>query len=256
MKNIHVLQTDKPSKGYILGKCIKELSDVKVGQFTRTYYLMFDEEYFQPHNIYITSDEEIKEGHWFMSLISDKPQIEKEDASFLNKDLYKKIILTTDPKLIKDGVQAIEDEFLEWFVKNPSCENVEVKKVYLSNDGQWKDVLLPSEWEVDTKVNYKIIIPKEEPKQETLEEASKDYIENTMKFSFNSLETKTQANRMLKCAEFGAKWQTKRMYNEEEVEEIVSKLMHEVHCGDIVCTEYVIDFKLSPRKWFEQFKKK
>ncbi len=57
----------------------------------------------------------------------------------------------------------------------------------------------------------------EEPKQETLEEASKDYIENTMKFSFNSLDTKTQANRMLKCAEFGAKWQEQRMYSELEL---------------------------------------
>jgi hypothetical protein len=36
-----------------------------------------------------------------------------------------KIILTTDQDLIKDGVQAIDDEFLEWFVKNPSCEEVE-----------------------------------------------------------------------------------------------------------------------------------
>jgi hypothetical protein len=39
----------------------------------------------------------------------------------------KKIILTTDPQLIADGVQAIDDEFLEWFVKNPSCERVEVE---------------------------------------------------------------------------------------------------------------------------------
>jgi hypothetical protein len=35
-------------------------------------------------------------------------------------------------------------------------------------------------------------------KQETLEEAAKNFIENEMKFSFNSLETKTQANSMFK----------------------------------------------------------
>jgi hypothetical protein len=45
-----------------------------------------------------------------------------------DKSNYKKIILTTDQDLIKDGVQAIDDEFLEWFVKNPSCEEVEIKK--------------------------------------------------------------------------------------------------------------------------------
>lgn len=49
--------------------------------------------------------------------------------------------------------------------------------------------------------------------QETLEEAAKDYIENTMRFSFNSMETKTQANRMLKCVEFGAKWQIGKQDN-------------------------------------------
>jgi flavorubredoxin len=45
---------------------------------------------------------------------------------------YCKIILTTDGDLIKDGVQSIDDEFLEWFVENPSCEEVEVitKEMY------------------------------------------------------------------------------------------------------------------------------
>jgi hypothetical protein len=40
-----------------------------------------------------------------------------------------KIILTTDQDLIKDGVQAIDDEFLEWFVNNTSCEEVEIKTI-------------------------------------------------------------------------------------------------------------------------------
>jgi hypothetical protein len=34
------------------------------------------------------------------------------------KVVAKKIILTTDLDLIKDGVQSIDNEFLEWFVKN------------------------------------------------------------------------------------------------------------------------------------------
>ena len=56
-----------------------------------------------------------------------------------------KIILTTNKLLIKDGVQAIDDEFLEWFVKNPSCEEVDINR----------------DWGYP-----KIIIPKEEPTQE------------------------------------------------------------------------------------------
>jgi hypothetical protein len=42
------------------------------------------------------------------------------------KKTHFKIILTTDQELIKDGVQVIDDEFLKWFVKNPSCEDIEI----------------------------------------------------------------------------------------------------------------------------------
>jgi hypothetical protein len=124
MKKIHVLPTSKVSNGYILGKCIKELSDVKVGQFTKTHYSMFSKEYFQPHHIYITSDEEIKEGDWFYDLDTKYVKIKQSwENSHLNFNA-KKIILTTDKYL--DDVQGIDDEFLEWFFKNPSCEEVEV----------------------------------------------------------------------------------------------------------------------------------
>ena len=44
-----------------------------------------------------------------------------------------KVILTTNKLLIKDGVQAIDDEFLEWFVANSSCEHVEVQTSDTSN---------------------------------------------------------------------------------------------------------------------------
>jgi len=46
------------------------------------------------------------------------------------------------------------------------------------------------------------------------------------------------------------------MYSEEEVEIIIQKLMNDGHCGDLCYGDNVIDFKKSPRKWFEQFKKK
>jgi hypothetical protein len=49
-------------------------------------------------------------------------------------------------------VQAINDEFLEWFVKNPSCEEVEVLHQDVYSMGKW-----------DRRSN--IIIPKETPKQ-------------------------------------------------------------------------------------------
>ena len=69
-----------------------------------------------------------------------------------------KIILTTDQDLIKDGVQAIDDEFLEWFVENPSCEKDEVNKGFADGTAYGYNFL-----------DYKIIIPKEEAKQSVQE---------------------------------------------------------------------------------------
>ena len=173
-----------------------------------------------------------------------------------------KVILTTNKSLIKDGVQEIDDEFLEWFVKNPSCEFV---KIYYKCD---KSGCFLKEWnncckeakpvltlfaENESKAKYfrgqEIIIPQEEPKQETIEEVAKDFIENTMKYSFNSLETKTQANRMLKCIEFGAKWQEKRMYSEEEVRKAIQET--------ITLMRYkATEFREHEHTIIEQFKKK
>ena len=180
MKNIHIISTDKPSRlhyskiqnsyGYILKQIPSTCNDgLLSGQ----------------RNIYITSDEEIKEGDWgfdglhiFKCL---KPFIANETTSgknipcfyieldgksntFHETSYIKKIILTTDQELIKDGVQAIDDEFLEWFVKNPSCDLVEVKKVEFEVDMGLGDSC------IEYGFYYKIIIPKEEPKQETLED--------------------------------------------------------------------------------------
>ena len=91
--------------------------------------------------------------------------------------------------------------------------------------------------------------------QETLEEAAKDYIENTMRFSFNSMETKTQANRMLKCVEFGAKWQQERSYSE------AIEFAEWIRIKDLQTTSkdnwIGLDMKYyTTEELFEQFKKK
>jgi len=179
MKNLFLLPTDKPSR---LFKVSGEL------KLTRNFDFYNGSEY---QNIYITNDEVIKEGDWIydISSLDYNPLIHKAtniDATHLStkdslharglictarnlKGRYKKIILTTDPELIKDGVQAIGDEFLEWFVKNPSCEFVEVNinsfgechmegdncSCYDTADQSLCKLYYP---------NYKIIIPQEELK--------------------------------------------------------------------------------------------
>jgi hypothetical protein len=161
MRNIHLTPTDKPSRliknnlGYgIVSDAWKEF-DINLIQG-------------QYQNIYITSDEEIKEGDvatdgtvvGYYSLDDEGCPILKDSKcesgySFSLVPHCKKIILTTDQDLIKDGVQSISDEFLEWFVKNPSCERVET---FVDTMGCSLE-----NCNGNPCVNYKIIIPTDKP---------------------------------------------------------------------------------------------
>jgi len=154
MKNIHILPTDKPSFGKYLvinkeGKlCIWNTNTMGTQKTLVTQH------------IYITSDEYIGLSYYLDGNLVRKGVIDDKDYWEVRKD-YKKIILTTDPDLIKDGVQAIDDEFIEWFIKNPSCERVEV--IPLRKSSGWYDEKEVWHWDF---LAYKIIIPKKEPKQE------------------------------------------------------------------------------------------
>jgi len=137
MKNLHIIPTDKPStlyKNNELGFKLLAPFDHEIGSYNGSNY-----------HIYITSDEKPKVGDWFifhskqmgwppivykhLGLDVNKFIIVHEDMSVYSGDC-KKIVLTTDPDLINDGVQKIDDEFLEWFVKNPSCESIKVEDWY------------------------------------------------------------------------------------------------------------------------------
>jgi len=144
MKNIHILPTDQPSR-LVQGKNFyfyKDGIDI---------IFLDEDEKFQ--NICITSDEEIKDGDW-MIRGNEQPTLVTPNFFWDFGVRYYKIILTTDPTLIADGVQAIDDEFLKWFVKNPSCDGVEVESMVNMIQFTPREFI------------YKIIIPQEEPKQE------------------------------------------------------------------------------------------
>ena len=154
MKNIHVLPTDKPSRLFEDDLQLYYSKDKnRIGSIVSN------------HHIYITSDEEIKVGDWCFYVNSiykvlrissnNRPIIKMSDGTF-EISYYRKIILTTDQDLIKDGVQAIDDEFLEWFVKNPSCDEVGFSTYHVKGD-------------ISGKLHYQIIIPKEEPKQDEID---------------------------------------------------------------------------------------
>jgi hypothetical protein len=290
MKNIHILPTDKPSRLHLA--------------YGKDYYLsvepfvQLDTKNYKTFNIYITSNEEIKEGDKDFYIIAndrDKTWINRLEkvveckidpkhgkvlilsSGFIYVDEGCKIILTTDQDLIKDGVQAIDDEFLEWFVKNPSCEEIELEEIekYKSTTYDQPDRFIG--------YDYKIIIPKEEPKQEkddsyikeqkerrrklfnlideleekklqeqpkqeTLEEAAEKYIETSHYMN---------KDRMTDII-FGAKWQAERMYSEEDLKQfafecVANFLSNNDNKVEIKLVDVIID-RVNDK--FEQFKKK
>ena len=171
MKNVHVLPTDKPSR-----IIIQNVNKLILGK--EEYSITENRQ-----NIHITADEEIKEGDWYLiefnGLKTTQCTSKEEMISIEGRNDCKKIILTTDQDLIKDGVQPIGDEFLEWFVKNPSCQEVEVRKIedeIISPKNpkiRFNALQDPPSFISAESLNnmiltykYKIIIPKEEPKQD------------------------------------------------------------------------------------------
>jgi hypothetical protein len=227
MKNIHVLPTDNYAP-------LVHSTNKYGGYFKSEHYSPMKEMGDSYQHIYITSDEEIKEGDWIFNEEREPSVLQCIGQGSLRG--WNKIILTTDQDLIKDGVQTIDDEFLGWFVKNSSCEWVEAKLIEEIPSGFTFGMF--GNDEPPTELVYKIIIPKEEPKQETLEEAAENYVRNEpdatlkliSKYSFKD----------------GAKWQAERMYSEEEVLELILK--SKIETSNL----YYEDMK----EWFEQIKKK
>ena len=244
MKNLHLIPTDKPSRLFYNKKD-------SIFTIDNDFEYVIKEDWFQDYNIYITNDEEIKEGDWFIT--TDTNEIHKSDWIKFTFNNGKKIILTTDQNLIKDGVQAIDDEFLEWFVENPSCEWVEINR-----DWGYPSIIIPKEEPTEEAKqraeNYMSLKGALEPKQESLEEAAKSEAFE-FKVDYKPFETDLDYGEY---AEFGfekgfiagAKWQQETMYSEEEVLELWNWLND----------GFIIRKSLPTREeligWFEQFKKK
>jgi hypothetical protein len=284
MKNIHLISTDKPSRLH-LGDSGLVLCD---------FY--FNRNTINGQNIYITSDEEIKiedyayhkvfgvgkiiyvDGKDCFVTLKTKPTDGSVTTPWKrNIPDIRKIILTTDQDLIADGIQEIDDEFLEWFVKNPSCEFVEVNDI--------KTIPSLQLGSPNGHLMYKIIIPQKEPKQSSMNKDSIDKFldslsDEELKEKWNKYEQCSEQENSVTISEFienikpetvekaaekyanqfidgrdhfygfkaGAKWQQeqdKKMFSEEEVLNIILKLGYDLR-----------EFEKSIIEWFEQFKKK
>ena len=177
MKNVHLIPTDKPTRLYKHNELGFELLapvEHEIGAYNGSN-----------QHIYITSSEEINsdtKSCWCLDTKDNSVNYYQGALPLYNYIGYKKIILTTDQDLIADGVQAIDDNFLEWFVKNPSCEEVKTRKI-------------GNEW------IYNADVPQEEDKQETLEKAAESWLKS------KTLLKTSQAPGLLIGFIEGAKWQ-------------------------------------------------
>jgi hypothetical protein len=253
MKNIYLLPTDKPSRLHFwtVGKGPKlELCELEYSHTRNTQH------------IYITSDEEIKEGDWYLDTFNTQRIKANQFSDHKHYgNACKKIILTTDQDLIKDGVQAIDDEFLEWFVNNSSCESVEIERIIIVDTIPRKSLY-----------DYKIIIPQEEPKIVTVnaESATGEYLATVSYIPLPHLDYTPKQETLEEVAERlkiewkidrpqdfieGAKWQAERMYSEEDMKEsFINGAL-----TDLFNTWGISDKDMAKEKfhvWFEQFRKK
>jgi len=170
MKNLHLIPTENYSP-------LVHSTSKYGGLFRSQFYSPMKEMGDSYQHLYITSDEEIKEGDWFFDGENVLQASRITDIIIDTKGLWSRIktssrvVLTTDQDLIADGVQAIDDEFLQWFVNNPSCESVEVKyenicaRCHSNDTDECWSAKECSDGKYD-EIRYKIIIPKEEPKEE------------------------------------------------------------------------------------------
>jgi hypothetical protein len=275
MKNLHILATDKPSR-----LILQTNNELRLSVFSFKGAIASG----VTQNIYITNDEEIKKDDWCISIY--KGLIKASENELKIKDYVNsfcsKIILTTDQDLIKDGVQAIDDEFLEWFIKNPSCEEVEILRcpieglytIIPKEELEHKGKELTTEEVMESRSSaYEFIDfdekdlrehplkPNECFKQETLEEVElailfhNTYERLAPSFGYETrVDTKlfdiTTPNGKLMiavCKEV-IKWQHQNSYSEED--------MKDAYVQGTLGLEYKKSFNESFYRWFEQFKKK
>ena len=229
MKNIHILPTDQPSRlGYH--------RDCKL--YLHRQSLTENLPNFIPQNIYITSEEDIKDGDWYFDIFNERAIIANKYSDHKHYvSSCKKIKLTNSIKLISDGVQEVDDEFLEWYVKNPNVEFIEIKLGCLEK----KQCMCDSN-ELCLKTGYGIIIPQEviEPSsivKETLEEAAENY---GWRIKRNTFSDTVKANELADSAKQdfieGANWQAEKMF----------KLM------DLYIIDVMGGCNLKAKEWFEQ----
>lgn len=161
------------------------------------------------------------------------------------------VILTTNDLFIKYGVRAIPDDFLEWFMNNSSCEEVEVrhllKSIFDPKTNEKHPVVQHRHFDLTKMIceyKYEIIIPKEEPKQkETFKEVAERILLETVIDGNNSFDLIIKED-VIKAMIQITKWQ-----QEQILDFLYSEITERRDYSASKMCEKVVEF-------IEQFKKK
>lgn len=285
MKNIYLLPTQN-NNSKLASYTYDESKNVKIGEIG----LQLENSSgwtncWSPRELYITSDEEIGEGDWMYYKHFGEDILTKYNSyggqnTNVNehKDYYKKIILSTDLDLIKDGVQKIKDDFLQWFVKNPSCEKVDIITTIVNKESNYKTNIGFESWRkeelkqilgvdfemsiddegmsveipiikqerLSTKLHIGEVVDESYPEsfrkqQETVEEAAQSYAK---------IVNQNHTSHMLGFLN-GAKWAQEKSYSEKE---LLNILQHrDAHMNNY--HKLWSGFQ-TPKEWLEHFKNK
>jgi hypothetical protein len=118
-------------------------------------------------NLHITSDSKFVRDEYItdgIEVMKATPKLVDAQGLVDRRD-WKKILMTTDPELIKDGVYPIGEEFLKRFVENSTCFKVEVVYGLFNPMGRQVDPNDLGQNHSKCVWKYKIITTKEEQKQ-------------------------------------------------------------------------------------------
>ena len=244
MKNVFMLKADRLSN---LLLCVKSFAynvgtdwedSEEQGNISLGAGEYANKEFYEPQEIYITSEDPIKEGDWCLynkNHNSEKPcweiikcgKIENEDMHAQSDGKLilwmKNVIVTTNPVLIADLVQAVKKNFIMYFIANKGLDFIEVTDL------------------------------KEVTEEAAVEKAAMEHLAFWRSRNNTHLNNPIHAERCKNDYKSGVVWQKTRSYTYEEMKESFSKGHDSARLkGSYKSNE---SFEEDWESWSNQFKK-
>ena len=202
MKNIFLIPTECQTN------LVRIWYNVEKTAFSFRINAEVNDSYKEYVNIYITDDEQGRKNDWVLHTPSNK--VIKVEESVRRAD-FQKIIMTNDPTLIEDGVQEVSSQFLSFFAENP-IDYVRVEKWLDDEGGRFYSLVFPPTISLSEIDEGEKLYTEEELQQEI--DAHLDVAKDLWLTAIK---------------------QQKRMYNEEEVENLIYYV-----CGEVARLQGII----------------